>query len=92
MFDVVITSSKLWVSPYSDYQEMLSKKIKILRNNGLTFNAIANFLNDNGYKTPRDKVFEGKHVHSILKKKNIRERRLKRRNRISFKNPRLMNL
>ena len=36
---------------------------------------IANWLNDNGYKTPRGNIFKNNHVHSIAKK---RKRRLER--------------
>jgi hypothetical protein len=32
-------------------------------------------LNENNYKTPRGKKFQGSHAHSIVKKKRIRERR-----------------
>ena len=35
-------------------------------------------MNDNGYKTPRGKRFRNNHVHSIVKKKRIRDVRLNR--------------
>ncbi len=61
--------------PYSDYQNLLYSVIFKLRQEDLPFNKIAQYLNDNGYKTPRDKIFEGKHVHSILKKRRLRNER-----------------
>ncbi len=62
--------------PYSNYQNLLYSVIfKMRQEEGLSFNKIAQYLNENGYKTPRDKVFEGKHVHSILKKRRLREER-----------------
>ena len=33
---------------------------------------IANWLNDNGYKTPRGSSFKNNHVHSIAKKRKRR--------------------
>ncbi len=49
-----------------------------MRNEGFSYNAIADFLNKNGFKTPRGKLFRNAHAHSILKKKNIRDERLER--------------
>ena len=49
-----------------------------LREQGLSYNEIAAYLNDNGYKTTRDKRFRGAHTHSIIKKKRIRDERLNR--------------
>ena len=42
-----------------------------MRDEGHTFPSIANWLNDNGYKSARGKVFRNPHIHSILKKKKI---------------------
>ena len=39
----------------------------------MTFNAIAEWLNKEGYLTVRDKRFRGAHVHSILKKRLAKE-------------------
>ena len=41
----------------------------------MTFNQIADWLNERGYKTPRKCVFKGTHVFSILKKRRLREER-----------------
>ena len=65
--------------PRSDYQIFLHDKITALRENGLGWKWIADWLNENGYKTPRGKVFEGKHVHSIVKKKRISDERFNKK-------------
>ena len=33
-------------------------------------------MNDNGYKTPKGHEFKNAHVHSILKKRRLREERI----------------
>ena len=43
---------------------------------GWNYEQSANWLNDNGYTTPRGKRFGNAHTHSIVKKKNIREVRI----------------
>jgi len=49
-----------------------------LREQGLGYKRISDILNEEGVLTVRGKVFTNSHVHSILKKKNIREERLNR--------------
>ena len=44
----------------------------------MSFNQIADHLNKQGIETVRGKVFRGDHVHSIIKKKKMRDERLKR--------------
>ena len=44
----------------------------------MTFDAIAEWLNKEGYLTVRCKQFRGAHVHSILKKKLAKEELLNR--------------
>lgn len=78
-FNLVLKSTKLWVSPYSEYQEELYKVIKSLRDQGLSYNKIAGYLNENDYKTARNRTFRGPHVHSIMAKKAIRDERLNRK-------------
>ena len=58
---------------YSDYQLFLYQTITEHREQGMTFNAIAEWLNKEGYLTVRDKRFRGAHVHSILKKRLAKE-------------------
>ena len=44
----------------------------------MTFDAIAEWLNNKGYLTVRGKKFRGTHVHSILKKRLAKEKFLRR--------------
>ena len=44
----------------------------------MTFDAIAQWLNNEGYLTVRGKQFRGTHVHSILKKRLAKEELLNR--------------
>ena len=44
----------------------------------MTFDAIAEWLNNEGYLTVRGKKFRGAHVHSILKKRLAKEKFLNR--------------
>ena len=39
----------------------------------MTFNQIAEELNRQGYLSARGRVFKGNHVHSIVKKKRIKD-------------------
>ena len=54
---------------YSDYQLFLYQTITEHREQGLTFDAIAEWMNKEGYLTVRGKRFRGAHVHSILRKR-----------------------
>mgnify|MGYP001314279069 CR=1 FL=1 len=47
-------------------------KITSLREKGMNFVQIANWLNTKGYKTPRGRIFRNSHVHSIVKKRRNR--------------------
>jgi hypothetical protein len=64
------------MSKYSDYQQFLYNTISDFREKGWNYKQIADWLNENDYKTPRNKKFLGAHAHSIVKKKRIREKRL----------------
>ena len=76
-FTATLTSSRLSLpSIYSDYQQFLHDTIVEFRKKGWTFNRIADWFNENGYKTPHGKRFFGNHVFSILKKKRLRDERL----------------
>ena len=50
--------------------------MKTLQDEGLGYRKIAQWLNENEYQTPRGKRFFNNHVHSILKKKRLRDERL----------------
>ena len=75
-FRLSVRASHLWVAPYSEYQQFLYLTITGLREKGLNYRQIADWLNENDYTTPRGKKFLNAHAHSIVKKKKIREVRL----------------
>ena len=62
-------------TPYSDYQVYLHNKISELKKSGLGYRRISDLLNKEGIKTCRGKTFSNSSVHSILKKKLIRDNR-----------------
>ena len=64
---------------YSDYQYFLYEIISELKDKGLTFNQVAEELNRQGYLSVRGKVFKGNYVHSIVKKKRIRDEKFYRK-------------
>ena len=43
-----------------------------------TFDQIAEWLNEKGYLSVRGKKFRGAHVHSIVKKKRLKDEKLER--------------
>jgi hypothetical protein len=75
---LVLTSPSFWVSPYFNYQEFLSQTITKFRDDNMTYCQISDWLNEEGYKTPRGKRFSGKYVFSIQKKKRILDKRISR--------------
>ena len=80
------TFSNLWASPYSQYQQFLYDKIVELREQGLNFKQIANWLNDNNYQTPRGKKFLNAHAISIVAKKQRRDAKLAKRYPLKLSN------
>ena len=77
-FTLQCRSPALFNNHYSDYQLFLYQTISEHREKGMTFDAIAECLNKEGYLTVRGKKFRGAHVHSILKKRLKKEKSLKR--------------
>ena len=75
-FVLSVRATHLWVAPYTEYQQFLFVTINDFREKGWNYRQIAYWLNQNDYKTPRGKMFHGSHVHSIVKKKRVREVRL----------------
>jgi len=71
-FELNLTSQNLRVPNYSTYQHFLFETITELREKGMNDVQIANWLNDNGHKTPRGNIFKNNHVHSIAKKRKRR--------------------
>jgi hypothetical protein len=86
-FKVVVRASHLWGGDnYSDYQQFLFDTVTDLREKGWYFETIAEWLNENGYSTFRGKRFRGNHVHSIVKKKKVRDERFNREYKPEYSN------
>ena len=49
-----------------------------LLKDGYNYKQIADWMNENGYKTPRGKKFRNAHAHSIVKKKKVRDVKISR--------------
>ena len=77
-FNIAYRSPALFGNHYSSYQLFLYQTISEHREKELTFNAIAEWFNKEGYLTLRGKRFKGAHVHSILRKRVAKEELLKR--------------
>ena len=77
-FTLTCRSSALSGNHYSDYQLFLYQTISEHREKGITFDAIAEWLNKEGYLTVRGNQFRGARVHSILKKRLAKEELLNR--------------
>ena len=71
-FTLSLSSQNLLTPVYSVYQQSLYNKILSLREKGMNYVEIANWLNENNYKTPRGRFFRNNHVHSIVKKRRRR--------------------
>ena len=63
---------------YSQYQFFLYETITEQREKGRTFDQIAEWLNKKGYLSVRGKKFKGNHIHSIVKKKRLKDEKLER--------------
>ena len=77
-FTLTCRSPALYGNHYSEYQLFLYQTISEHREKGMTFDAIADWLNKEGYLTVRSKNFRGAHVHSILRKRLAKEELLNR--------------
>ena len=62
----------------SQYQFFLYETITEQREKGKTFDQIADWLNRKGYLSVRGKRFRGAHVHSIVKKKRLKDEKLEK--------------
>ena len=63
---------------YSQYQYFLYDTIIKHREKGKTFDQIAEWLSKKGYLSVRGEKFRGAHVHSIVKKKRLKDEKLER--------------
>ncbi|MHA8062650.1 hypothetical protein [Aquirufa aurantiipilula] len=74
-----ISSSNLWLSPYSEYQQRLFDIIRELHEDQkMNFVQISNWLNQNNYLTPRGKVFSQQLAWSLYTKKQRSIKRFSR--------------
>ncbi len=76
-FTITIRRPILHMPKYSKYQYYLYETISKLREKGMTFNQIADHLNKNKILSVRGKKFKSGHVHSIMKRKRVRDEKLK---------------
>ena len=77
-FTITFSSPFLNRNFYSQYQFFLHETITEQREKGKTFDQIAEWLNKKGYQSVRGKKFKGNHVHSIVKKKRLKDEKLER--------------
>ena len=89
-FSVSITTTKLWESNYSKYQQYLFNRICGYKEDFLTpigYRKISQIFNEEGLKTPRGSTFKNNHVHSIYMKGKIREERINREDIVEVSQP-----
>jgi hypothetical protein len=77
-FSITYRTPHLNVPQYSQYQFFLYQTIIEQREKGKTFDQIAEWLNKKGYLSVRGKKFKGNHVHSIVKKKRLKDEKLEK--------------
>lgn len=89
-FSVSITTTRLWDSNYSEYQEYLYNRICKYKEDVLIpigYRKISQIFNKEGLKTSRNSVFTNSTVHSIYKKGKIREERVNRVDTVEVSQP-----
>ena len=77
-FTITYRTPTLSGNYYTEYQYYLYETILKLRKKGMTFNRIADHLNKKNILSVRGKKFRGAHVHSIMKRKRMRDEKLER--------------
>ena len=77
-FSITYRRPPFTVPQYSQYQFFLYETITGQREKGKTFNQIAEWFNEKGYLSVPGKKFRGAHVHSIVKKKRLKDEKLER--------------
>ena len=89
-FSISITTTKLWCSNYSDYQQYLYNRICEYKDKSVTpigYRKISQIFNKEGLRTPRGNVFKNNNVNSIYKKGKIREERVYRKDVVKISQP-----
>jgi hypothetical protein len=77
-FTITIRRPILQIPHYTEYQYFFYETLSELRQKGMTFNQIADHLNKKNILSVRRNKFRGAHVHSIMKKKRMRDEKLER--------------
>ena len=77
-FSISYRSPALTGNRYTSYQFFFYQTITEQREKGKTFEQIADWLYKKGYLSVRGKKFKGNHVHSIVKKKRLKDEKLER--------------
>ena len=77
-FSITYRRPPFYLPRYSQYQFFLYETITEQREKGKTFDQIAEWLNGKGYLSVRGKKFKGNYVHSIVKKKRLKDEKLER--------------
>ena len=62
---------------YTEYQYFLYATISKVREKGMPFNQISNHHNKKKILSVRGKKFRGGHVHLIIKRKRVRDEKIK---------------
>ena len=78
-FSITYRRPPFSIPQYSKYQFFLYETIIEQRENGKTFDQIAEWLNGKGYLSVRGKKFRSTHIHSIVKKKRLKDEKLERK-------------
>ena len=78
-FTLTIRRPILHLPHYTKYQYFLYETLSELRKKGMSFNQIADHLNKKKILSVREKKFRGAHVHSIMKRKRVRDEKLKKK-------------
>ena len=77
-FSITYRRPPFSVPLYSEYQFFLYETITEQREKGKTFDQISLWLNEKGYLSVRGKKYKGNHVHSIVKKKRLKDEKLEK--------------
>ena len=77
-FSITYRRPPFYLPRYSEYQFFLYETIIEQREKGKTFVQIAEWLNGKGYLSVRGKKLRGAHVHSIVKKKRLKDEKLEK--------------
>jgi hypothetical protein len=77
-FTITQRTPHLNIPLYSEYQFFLYETITEQREKRKTFKQIAEWLNKKEYLSVRGKKFKGNHVHSIVKRKRLKDENLER--------------